>query len=219
MKLRRSIQTKKMTAFDSFVDDTATSSWLMDDENYDTEIVSHQLLLARQRKKQFTRYTLSGRENSVAHKFEDVKCGNEPALKDFDVVVGDNDDTGDGVASSLLRKTENNVKKKKKRKMVKENDDKNSAAKRRLFVYPIRVTEKERDRHVNLLLHSADGKCHYSAIRNFSANILNIVNEHTTVIYVSKVILHRNIFTIEKITRACKSMSKNVAESEKKKFL
>ena len=35
---------------DDFVDDTATSSWLMDDENYDTEIVSHQLLLARQRK-------------------------------------------------------------------------------------------------------------------------------------------------------------------------
>ena len=161
---------------DDFLDDTPATH-LMGDEEYDTEIVSHQILLSHQRKKQRlladtpgkrSRHTLFDRENSDRRQqFEGVECDDKQALKNCDVAVAGNNDTdGVDVIRPLPRKTANDGKKKKLRKK----DEKNlETAKRRLYVHPVHVTEKERERHVNLLLHSDDGKSHYSTITNFSA--------------------------------------------------
>ena len=162
---------------DDFLDDTPATH-LMGDEEYDTEIVSHQILLSQQRKKQRllladtpgkrSRHTLFDRENSDRRQqFEGVECGDKQPLKNCDVAVAGNNDTdGVDVIRPLPRKTANDGKKKKLRKK----DEKNlETAKRRLYVHPVHVTEKERERHVNLLLHSDDGKSHYSTITNFSA--------------------------------------------------
>ena len=40
--------------------------------------------------------------------------------------------------------------------------------KRRGFIYPLRVTNQELTRHVNLLLTEQDGSWHYSTIKNFN---------------------------------------------------
>ena len=60
-------------------------------------------------------------------------------------------------------------KKKYRKKKKEEKEEKNGAAKRKLCVYPVHVTEKERESHVNLLLHSRGGMSHYSAIIDLSA--------------------------------------------------
>ena len=40
--------------------------------------------------------------------------------------------------------------------------------KKRGFIYPLRITNQELARHVNLLLTEEDGSCHYSTIKNFN---------------------------------------------------
>ena len=89
--------------------------------------------------------------------------------ENVDEDVGANDYCNNSDADDVsrpLQKTRNNAKRKKKEKKKKKNT---LFAKRDLYVYPVHVTEKERKRHVNLLLHSHGDDSHYSGIRNFSA--------------------------------------------------
>ena len=62
--------------------------------------------------------------------------------------------------------------------------------KKRGFIYPLRITNQELARHVNLLLTEEDGSWHYSTIKNFSGLLAKQYNKNDHKIFYCYSCLH-----------------------------
>ena len=141
----------------------------------------------------------------------------------FVAVEADNNDTHDSVISRCHEKREM-VSRKRSRGRRRRRRMRRTWQPKEGCTYTPYAWLKKRERDTLIYYYIRTMPCLITLLleifpRWWTVSILDIVNWPTTVIIVSKVMPHHSTAAIEKTTCACKSISKNVEELEKKKSL